>query len=106
MALHYDPEVFPRPEEFCPERWLHGDVERLRMQESSLIPFGYGPRICVGKLFATIEIKLFIARLYLSFTTEVDPSSQTSAESMRQIATHDSVPRGLRCDIKFSHVDA
>ena len=101
IALHQDVTVFPSPGAFDPDRWLEKTPEQARALDRSLIPFGYGARICAGKLFATMEIKLLIARLYVRYRTRVDPFSKTTRQSMVQCATYDSVPRGLRCDVSF-----
>ncbi|KAL9122968.1 MAG: hypothetical protein Q9187_000475 [Circinaria calcarea] len=43
MLLHHNPQVFPKPYAFLPERWLNGDLSR-----SDLFQFGKGPRMCGG----------------------------------------------------------
>ncbi|KAI4090510.1 MAG: hypothetical protein L6R37_007868 [Teloschistes peruensis] len=43
MLLNNDPEVFPNPENFLPERWLSGKLTR-----TALWNFGKGPRMCAG----------------------------------------------------------
>ena len=48
-----------------------------------------------------MEIKVLVARLYVRYGTRIDPLSRTTPRSMVQYATHDSVPRGLRCDVSF-----
>lgn len=47
FGLHYDPEYFPNPEKFDPERFADEDNE----SSSSFVylPFGKGPRNCIGK---------------------------------------------------------
>lgn len=48
MGLHYDPEYYPNPEEFNPERF---SVENKQNRHPMCyLPFGDGPRICIGKL--------------------------------------------------------
>ena len=42
-SLHMDPEYFPEPEKFKPERFENGKVPAV------YFPFGKGPRICAGK---------------------------------------------------------
>ncbi|KIW37891.1 uncharacterized protein PV06_09873 [Exophiala oligosperma] len=56
-CYHFDPEVFPNPESFLPERWLGPDANQL---ETKMIAFSRGPRSCVG-------INLAYAELYLTF---------------------------------------
>ena len=52
MRLHFNPEVFPNPDSFEPERWLQATEE---MQRDS-IPFGLGPRQCIARNLATAEL--------------------------------------------------
>ena len=57
-ALHYDPEIFPSPEAFFPERW---NPERMTpLQSISHQTFGDGPRKCLGEFFSKMTIKKFI----------------------------------------------
>ena len=45
-VYHNDPEVFDRPEEFVPERWLAADTKAMDRQ---LLSFSKGSRSCLGK---------------------------------------------------------
>lgn len=45
--LHHNPEFFPNPEEFRPERFL--GEEKRNIKPYTYIPFGEGPRVCLGK---------------------------------------------------------
>lgn len=47
-ALHTDPEYYPDPEKFDPERF--SSENRIKIPSCAFIPFGEGPRICVGKI--------------------------------------------------------
>ncbi|KAJ3513791.1 hypothetical protein NMY22_g14937 [Coprinellus aureogranulatus] len=42
---HHDPEIFPQPMEFCPERWLGENSGEL---DNYLVAFSKGPRMCIG----------------------------------------------------------
>lgn len=56
--LHRHPEVWNRPEEFDPTRFIDGTVDR-----GSFIPFGAGPRLCIGRDFAYMEAVLMLAHI-------------------------------------------
>ncbi|KAI1026511.1 hypothetical protein LB503_013573 [Fusarium chuoi] len=99
LALHYDPQVYPDPSSFSPERWLAGDEKSQKLSDRYLMPFGYGGRVCLGKALATMELKMLMASLYLEH--ESLPTTISNAGTMKQCSTHDAVPKGLRCVVKF-----
>nr|XP_012224894.1 PREDICTED: cytochrome P450 9e2-like [Linepithema humile] len=55
-GLHRDPKYFERPNEFDPDRFL--DQNKKNMNMAAYIPFGIGPRKCIGYRFALLEIKV------------------------------------------------
>jgi cytochrome P450 family 135 len=64
-ALHYREDVFPRPEEFRPERFIEEKADNY-----AWIPFGGGVRRCIGAAFAEYEMRIilreFVERAELS----------------------------------------
>lgn len=66
--IHHDPEAWPDPYEFRPERFLtsHKDVD-VRGQHFDLIPFGSGRRMCPGMSFGLQAVQLTIASLVHGF---------------------------------------
>lgn len=44
--MHYNPDVFPEPYAFRPDRWLQADT---REQDQHLVAFSKGPRSCLGQ---------------------------------------------------------
>jgi cytochrome P450 family 9 len=46
-ALHHDPDYFPDPEKFDPERF--SDENKGNIKQCTYLPFGSGPRSCIGK---------------------------------------------------------
>ncbi|XP_059096485.1 probable cytochrome P450 49a1 [Tigriopus californicus] len=63
-----DPKYVDNPTEFQPERWLRGNESRIGPFIS--LPFGHGPRMCVGKRFADIEMQLLTAKLIRTYRWE------------------------------------
>jgi cytochrome P450 len=66
--LHRHPDLWSRPDEFDPGRFLQDGVGRW-----SFIPFGAGPRLCIGRDFALLEGVLLLASLLGSFHVEFPP---------------------------------
>ncbi|WP_414619833.1 cytochrome P450 [Calothrix sp. CCY 0018] len=60
-VMHRHPKYFDNSEEFIPERWQN-DLEK-RLPRGVYIPFGDGPRICIGKGFALMEAVLILATI-------------------------------------------
>lgn len=72
-ALHHDPDLYPDPEQFDPERF--SDASKKNRESVAFLPFGAGPRNCVGMRFALIEIKLLLASILSKY--RFVPCSQT-----------------------------
>lgn len=68
---HRDPGSFPNPNCFDPERWDPALGEK-RARTSDLVGFGGGPRICLGKAFAKLQMKILLYELLTKYTIEVD----------------------------------
>jgi cytochrome P450 len=63
---HRDPAIWQNAEEFCPERFARG----RKTPPFSYVPFGGGPRSCIGAAFGQAEARLVIARLLQTHTFE------------------------------------
>lgn len=49
-VTNYNPEVFPSPEEFRPERWIEASDQQIKVMDSLWeLNFGYGARKCIGR---------------------------------------------------------
>ncbi len=64
-TLHRNPKHFPEPEQFLPERW-EGDLHK-RLPKFAYLPFGGGPRVCIGQQFAMMESVLLLATIAQRF---------------------------------------
>ncbi|KZT60971.1 cytochrome P450 [Calocera cornea HHB12733] len=76
-ALGHDPQNFPDPERFFPERWLDPSVEH-----ADTWPFGVGRRVCPGMYLAKNSVAIVISRLLWAFDIKkkVDPSAGNPIE--------------------------
>lgn len=64
------------------------------------LPFSTGPRACLGKNLAIMELKIITATLLRRFT--VDAASTTTEDSMTMKDHFLVQPKGGRCDLVFS----
>lgn len=55
-ALHMDPQYFPDPETFDPERF--SDENKNNIQPFTFVPFGSGPRNCIGENLLLLKVLL------------------------------------------------
>jgi cytochrome P450 len=76
--LHRDPHHFPEPERFDPDRFAP-DAERT-LPRNAYLPFGGGPRVCIGAAFALTEAHLILATLAQRVTFERPPGSAPKVE--------------------------
>jgi cytochrome P450 len=63
--LHYRPDLYQDPESFDPDRWLD-----TRPDRTAYLPFGGGPRKCIGERFAQSEAALALAEIITHWTVE------------------------------------
>lgn len=70
-VAHNNPTIFPRPEEFRPERWLESNEGQVKKMEAYWMPFGLGSRTCLGKHISLLEIGKVIPRLVREFDFEL-----------------------------------
>uniref|UniRef100_A0A672ZIK0 unspecific monooxygenase n=1 Tax=Sphaeramia orbicularis TaxID=375764 RepID=A0A672ZIK0_9TELE len=68
-ALHRDPELWPEPEQFKPERFNNENKHSIRPY--TYLPFGIGPRNCVGMRFALLMVKLGLVEVLQNYSFSV-----------------------------------
>ncbi|XP_076275225.1 cytochrome P450 9e2-like isoform X2 [Rhynchophorus ferrugineus] len=72
-SLHHDPKYFADPEKFIPERF--SDDNKTLINKYTYMPFGIGPRACIGSRFALLEMKTLLIQLVNKF--EIVPVRKT-----------------------------
>jgi C-22 sterol desaturase len=73
-ALH-DPEAYPNPDSFEPDRWITGDAEK---QVKNWLVFGTGPHYCLGQTYAQLNLQAMIgkASMILDWKHDITPLSE------------------------------
>ncbi|XP_055852792.1 cytochrome P450 6a8-like [Episyrphus balteatus] len=64
-AIHHDPEIYPDPEKFDPERFSPEEISKRH--SCSWLPFGEGPRHCIGLRFGKMQTSIGLALLIKNF---------------------------------------
>jgi cytochrome P450 len=57
LFVHFDPEIFPDPHAFKPERWLEAYADANESLDHWLVAFSKGPRSCLGMKYV-VEVVL------------------------------------------------
>lgn len=77
-SMHRVESIFPKPDYFIVDRWLkyHHETEeeylqRFKLQNKYMLPFGKGVRMCLGMNIAQIEMKLAIANIYWHYNSKI-----------------------------------
>ncbi|CAG0888447.1 unnamed protein product [Darwinula stevensoni] len=78
-AIHHDPEFFEDPEEFRPERFAQS--EKGLRHPMTFLPFGQGPRNCIGMRFAQVEIKVALCHVLSQLKISCSPQTQVPVEA-------------------------
>lgn len=74
-ALHSDPKYWTDPKDFDPERF-NAD-RKQNIEKMTFLPFGEGPRLCVGMRMAILQIKACLTTLLRSYKFDLSPKTKT-----------------------------
>lgn len=69
-ALHNDDRYFPNPEMYDPERF--SDENKQNIVKGSFLPFGDGPRMCLGQRFGLLQVKIAVIAILRAFRLSVN----------------------------------
>jgi len=89
-ASHRLPEVFPEPEAFIPERFSR--ERKAALPRGAYVPFGGGRRICIGKRFGQIEVKLVATMLLQRLRLDAMPGRTMTVRQMPTLSPRGGLP--------------
>ncbi|XP_064546743.1 probable cytochrome P450 309a1 [Drosophila montana] len=78
--LHHDETYFPQPDEFRPERFDSVAVSEFT-KRGCLLPFGDGPRICLGMRVGLLNVKMAVLRILAEYKIEQTAKLPLSSDS-------------------------
>ncbi|MFN8278667.1 MAG: cytochrome P450 [Saprospiraceae bacterium] len=73
LAAHHDKNVFPEPERFIPDRWIN-----LTPPPYTYMPYGGGPRTCIGSIFANNALRLILPLVLRKYRYTIQENSDVS----------------------------
>ncbi len=72
---HHRPDLFEQPDVFRPERW-----DTINPTPYEYLPFGAGPRMCIGAPLAMVELRTALAIILKRFHFQIEPGSTVNGE--------------------------
>ncbi len=89
-ASHRLPDVFPDPHAFKPERFAA--EEKAKLPKGAYVPFGAGPRICIGMRFGELEIRAVAAAILRRFRLGLEPGREMRIRQMPTLSPRGGLP--------------
>ncbi|XP_040374754.1 cytochrome P450 CYP749A22 [Rosa chinensis] len=97
LALHHDPQLWGQDATlFKPKRFSEGVAKATNDNMAAFMPFGLGPRICVGFNFATIEAKIALSMILQRYSFTLSPAYVHSPSQYLTVCPQHGVQLSLR----------
>jgi cytochrome P450 len=90
FAVHRHPDYWPEPERFDPERFTA--EQAAQTHRFAYLPFGGGPRQCIGSAFALTEAQLILAMITQRYQPRVRPGYQVEPEAQITLKVRGGLP--------------
>jgi cytochrome P450 len=90
FAMHRRPAFYPDPERFDPDRWTPEFEKGL--PKYAYMPFGGGPRVCIGNGFAMMEAHLIVAAVARRFRLRLQPGVKEDLNAQITLSNHEGMP--------------
>lgn len=91
---HRDPRYFEQPLQFRPERWLDGLQRRL--PRAAYVPFGGGPRLCIGANFAMVEASIILGTIVQRWSLDIPAGVRPRPDFSLTLRPKGAIPATLR----------
>ena len=65
-----DDKFYPNADKFLPERWIRGCPQHQKVDPYANLPFGHGPRACIGQRFARLELYMVAFKIIQQYRLE------------------------------------
>jgi cytochrome P450 len=101
-VLHRMPQYFPEPERFDPERWL--PEKEAALPKYAYLPFGGGPRVCIGNSFAMMEAHLLLATIAQQYQLSLLPGHKVVPEALITMSPEFGLPMRVEKRIQASEL--
>jgi cytochrome P450 len=93
-ASHRLADVFEDPHSFKPERFA--PEERAKLPKGAYVPFGAGPRICIGMRFGELEIRAIAAAILRRYRLGLEPGRRMRIRQMPTLSPRGGLPMLVR----------
>ena len=93
-VMHHDPAIYTDPERFDPDRFTPENEAKL--PKYAYLPFGGGPRVCIGNSFAMLEARLILLTVLQRFHLQLSPGQTVRAQQLFTLRPKGGLPMEIQ----------